>query len=119
MMYRKIGLKSAVSLILATLAILLPASCATVYYGLLIKGSIIEASGSEVCLDVGSRDGVSVGQEMDVYKIPETKPEALHFTRVLTGKVRITEIIDDYFAKARVISGKAEKGDIVELIRPK
>jgi hypothetical protein len=118
-MHRKIRFKSAVSLILATLVILLPVSCATVYHGLLMKGSIIEASGSEVYLCIGSRDGASVGQELDVYRIPETKPEALHFRRVQTGKVRITEIIDEHFAKATVISGKAEKNDIVELVRPK
>ena len=84
-----------------------------------MKGSIIETSDSEVYLCIGSRDGASVGQELDVYRIPETKPEALHFRRVQTGKVRITEIIDEHFAKAKVISGRAEKNDIVELVRPK
>ena len=118
-MYRKISFKSTVSLILATFVIFLIVSCTTVYHGYLMKGSIIEASGSEVYLCIGSRDGASVGQELDVYRIPETKPEALHFTRVYTGKVRITEIIDEHFAKATVISGKAEKNDIVELTRPK
>ena len=121
-MYRKISLKSAVSLILATFVIFLIASCATmgqkVYHGFLMKGSIIEASNSDLYLCIGSKDGASVGQELDVYKIPQTKPEALHFSRVHTGKVRITEIIDEHFAKATVISGKAEKNDIVELIRP-
>jgi hypothetical protein len=116
---RKMSFKSAVSLILATFVIFLIVSCATVYHGYLMKGSIIEASNSDVYLCIGSKDGASVGQELDVYRIPETKPEALHFTRVQTGKVRITEIIDEHFAKAKVISGRAEKNDIVELVRPK
>jgi hypothetical protein len=83
-----------------------------------MKGSIIEASDSDVYLCIGSKDGASVGQELDVYKILETKPPTL-FRREYTGKVRITEIIDEHFAKAKVISGKAEKNDIVELVRPK
>lgn len=119
MIHRKISFKSAASLILSSFVIFLIVSCATVYHGYLMKGSIIETSDSEVYLCIGRRDGASVGQVLDVYKIPETKPEALHFTRVHTGKVKITEIIDEHFAKATVISGKAEKGDIVELVRPR
>ncbi len=120
MMYRKISPKSALSLILATLVILLTVSCSTVYYGLLLKGSIIKASSSEVYLDIGSKHGASVGQELDVYEIIEIKePRPTLFQRVLTGKIKITEIVDDHFAKATVISGKAQKNDIVELIRPK
>ena len=123
MMYRKISLKSAVSLILATFVIFLMASCATmgqkVYHGFLMKGSIIEASGSEVYLCIGSKDGASVGQELDVYKIVKTTSKVTPFKREHTGKVKITEIVDEHFAKATVISAKAEKNDIVELARPK
>jgi hypothetical protein len=119
MMSRKISLKGGVSLILVAFVIFLMASCATVYHGFLMKGSIIETSDSEVYLCIGSRDGASVGQELDVYKIIQRQSKATPFRRVLTGKVKITEIVDEHFAKATVISGKAEKNDIVELIRPK
>lgn len=123
MMCRKKSIKSAASLILATFVIFLMSSCATVgqkvYHGFLMKGSIIETSDSEVYLCIGSRDGASVGQELDVYKIIQRQSKATPFRRVLTGKVKITEIVDEHFAKATVISGKAEKNDIVELIRPK
>ena len=119
MMHRKISLKSAVSLILAAFVILLMFSCATVYHGFLMKGSIIEASNSDVYLCIGSKDGASVGQELDVYKIIPVTRARPTFRRVQTGKVKITEIIDEHFAKATVISGEAEKNDIVELTRPK
>lgn len=81
-----------------------------------MKGSIIEASDSDVYLCIGSKDGASVGQELDVYQIIYTKSRETPFQRLHTGKVRITEIIDEHFAKAKVISGKAEKNDVVELI---
>ncbi len=119
MMYRKISLKSAISLILATFVIFLMFSCATVYHGFLMKGSIVEASNSDVYLCIGSKDGASVGQELDVYKITQRQSKATRFRRVQTGKVKITEIIDEHFARATVISGKAEMNDIVELVRPK
>ena len=119
MISRKTSLKSALSLILVTFVILLTFSCATFYHGFLMKGSIIEASDSDVYLCIGSKDGASVGQELDVYKvIPVTRARPT-FRRVQTGKVKITEIIDEHFAKATVISGKAEKNDIVELVPPK
>ena len=114
-MSRKIGLESAVSLILVTFVAFLMFSCATVYHGFLMKGSIVEASDSDVYLCIGSKDGAFVGQELDVYKINAVTRARPTFKRVHTGKVKITEIVDEHFAKATVISGKAEKNDIVEL----
>ena len=119
MMCRKKSIKSAASLILAAFVILLTFSCATVYHGFLMKGSIVEASDSDVYLCIGSKDGAFVDQELDVYKIIQRQSKATPFRRERTGKIKITEIIDEHFAKATVISGKAEKNDIVELVRPK
>ncbi len=115
MMNRKISLKGGISLILVTFLSFLIFSCATFYHGFVMKGSIIEASDSAVYLCIGSKDGASVGQELDVYKVIQRQSKATPFRRVLTGKVKITEIIDEHFAKATVISGKAENNDIVEL----
>ncbi len=119
MMCRKKSIKSAATLILATFVIFLMASCATVYHGFIMRGSIIEASNSDVYLCIGSKDGASVGQELDVYKVVAVSGARPVFERVHTGKVKITEIVDEHFAKATVISGKAEKNNIVELVRPK
>ena len=118
-MNRKISLKGAVPLILSILVIFLMFSCATVYHGYLMKGSIIEASNSDVYLCIGSKDGATVGQELDVYKVIRVTRARPTFKREHTGKVKITEITHEHFAKATVISGKAEKDDIVELVRPK
>ena len=35
---------------------------------------------------------------------------------MLPFKVKITEIVDEHFAKAKVISVRAEKNDVAELI---
>ena len=119
MIYRKASLESAVSLILAAFVILLMFSCATVYHGFLMKGSIIETSDADIYLCIGSKDGAAAGQELNVYKVIRVTRARPTFKREYTGKVKITEIIDEHFAKATVISGKAEKNDIVELTGPK
>ncbi len=91
-------------------------SCATMpYHKYIMRGSIIEASADGVYLCVGTRDDAKVGQELDVYKITRITAARPTFQRALVGKVKITEIIDEHMANAKVISGTAEKGDIVEL----
>jgi len=115
-MYRKRSLKSAVSLILVTFVIFLIVSCV----GVFAKGSIVENLNSVVYLDIPGGGGVSVGQELNVYKTIMYPQEHLAIEPskgAQTGKVKITEIFDNRIAKAVVISGKAEKGDIVELVR--
>jgi hypothetical protein len=47
---------------------------------------------------------------LDVYKIIRVWSTRPTFRRELTGKLRITEIIDEHSAKATVISGKSGKG---------
>ena len=114
-MNRKRNLKSAVSLILVTFVIFLIVSCAGT------KGSIVEVLNSVVYLDIQGGGGVSLGQEMNVYQTIMYPPGYLSIDPskgTQTGKVKITEIFDNRIAKAVVISGKAEKGDIVELVRP-
>jgi hypothetical protein len=115
MKFRKITLRGTVFVILATFVIFWMSSCVTFYHGFLMKGSIIEASNSDVYLCIGSKDGATVGQELDVYKVIAVTRARPTFKRVHIGKLKITEIIDEHFAKATVIFGKAEKNDIVEL----
>jgi hypothetical protein len=120
MKYRKITLKNAGSFILATFVIFLIFSCATVRHGYLMKGTILDTSDSDVYLCIGSRDGASVGQELDVYAYERYTPPGVKsaptFKRINTGKLKITEIVDEHYAKAKVISGKAELHATVELL---
>jgi hypothetical protein len=88
-----------------------------VYHNVYMKGSIIHTTDDGVYLCIGSKDGASIGQELDVYKITFTgQPKAPSFKREKIGKVKIIEIVDEHFATAKIISGKADKNDIVELV---
>ena len=86
----------------------------------MMRGSIVETSDYGVYLCIGKKDGAAVGQVLEVFNIkvsphPKGGPQ---FIRENTGSVRITEIVDDHFAKAVVVTGKADINSIVELKSP-
>jgi predicted small secreted protein len=120
-MLNKFGRTSWIISVIAVVSLILLTACATmerdVHHGIFMKGSILETYDSEVYLCIGKKDGAQVGQELDVIKIISSgNPKSgFMFRREHTGKVRISEIIDEHFAKATIISGKAEKNSIVEL----
>ena len=83
-----------------------------------MKGSIIALEDSSVYICIGSRDGAKVGQELDVYNIgakPMVYKGSPSFERKHTGKIRIIEVLDEHFARAILVSGKAEIAYILEL----
>lgn len=90
------------------------------YHRYLMKGSILEVSDGSVYLCIGTHDGAEKGQELDVVQVSRSggpkQPPA--FKRKTVGRVRIEEVVDEHFARAVVVSGTAEKGDIVELEKP-
>lgn len=107
-------------LIFCMILIMTFSGCATMqksYHSAFMRGSIIESAGADVYLCVGSADGAQVGQEMDVYRVDskfDHKSGQWNFTRVPTGKIRITQIVDEHFAKASIISGAVAKNEIAE-----
>lgn len=89
------------------------------YHSTIMRGSILESSAGEVYLCIGTRDGATAGQELTVVeyvKQPLAGPRSgPPFRRQVTGKVRITEVVDEHFARAKVIGGEAAVGATVEL----
>ncbi|MBA4418053.1 MAG: hypothetical protein C0392_09110 [Syntrophus sp. (in: bacteria)] len=87
-----------------------------------MKGHVIETTATKVYLCIGSKDGANVGQELDVYRvavIPDpSNVSPRTFKRELTGKVRITAVVDEHFAEAVIVSGSAQVPSLVELINP-
>jgi hypothetical protein len=89
----------------------------------LMRGQVVEISGSEAVVCIGSKDGAQVGQELVVYKLvsrnsggsPKNSPP--RWERVEVGSVRIMQVIDEHFATAQVVSGPVEVNHVVELNR--
>jgi hypothetical protein len=107
-----------VLLLIVTLMLSPYTTAQTGLHSRLMKGSVIEIQDSNIYICIGSRDGAKVGQELDVYNVgakPMMYNQPPGFTRENTGKIRIVEILDEHFARTILISGKAERGYIVEL----
>jgi hypothetical protein len=120
----KVSGNNSFRLLLLLMAVLMLSSYATAQTGFhanIMKGSIIEMQDSKIYICIGSRDGAKVGQELDVYNVgakPMMYNEPPSFKREHTGKIRIVEILYEHFARAALVSGKAERGYIVELSNP-
>lgn len=94
-------------------------NCATgsgVYHGYMMKGSVVSATGNEGVICIGSKDGATVGQILKTYKATgSSSDKTSRFVKNAVGSVKITEIVDEHFAKVTSVSGKIEVGTIVEV----
>ena len=71
-------------------------------------------------MSLRTADGATKGQRLSAYRfISTTKPipraNTTTFTREKTGTVEIVEIVDEHYARARVLSGDVHEGNMVEL----
>ena len=85
-----------------------------------MRGQVIEASGGTVYLCVGTADGAKKGQQLSAFhfvagRTPSSKSAGPVFKREKTGTVEITEIVDEHYARAKVLSGDVNEGNLVEL----
>jgi CRISPR/Cas system-associated protein endoribonuclease Cas2 len=121
-MFRKMKLNNGFIIVSIVIFLITIIACATIdkqiYHGYLMKGSVIDTYDSEIIICIGKKDGATVGQELDAYHIVKVTRARAGYKRVFAGKIQITEIIDEHFAKAKVLSGKVDKDDIVELSAP-
>lgn len=94
------------------------ASIQRLYHGYVMQGQIVDKTDNEVVLCIGTKEGAGVGQELTVYEVRnvpiEGNPKAVRYQRIPVGRIRITEIIDDHFARARIVEGRADKYHIAE-----
>ena len=107
---------------LGIVALFILTSCASLEkasHSYIMRGQILESKGDGVYLCIGSADGATIGQELNVYKYTKVaNPQNIakaNFRRQETGTVKITEIVDEHYAKAKVLTGEAKENSIVEL----
>ena len=100
--------------------ILIMAGCATtrsIYYEECRKGYICEASAPSVVVVHGQKTGAWIGQELEVYELVTVTraKQAPLYKKVYKGRIKITEIIDDYHSRAIVLSGVVKTNYQTEL----
>lgn len=99
------------------------AGCATLetaHHNYMMKGQILEVNDGEVHLCIGSAEGAKTGQEFAVFrylKIPYGGPKQTgpSFKREAVGSIKITQIVDEHFAQANVLTGEIKINDVAEL----
>lgn len=109
----------------AALLLVVMAGCSSMQgarHQYLMRGQVLEASAEQVLVCVGSRDGARAGQELKVYRFKANparwdKSPSPRYERIEVGTVRISEVIDEHFATARVTGGSPTVNDVVELER--
>lgn len=92
------------------------------YHEFVMKGSVIDVAEEGIYFCIGTPEGAKVGEEYDAIHVsrdisghPRSAPR---FKHVKVGRVKIEEIVDVHYAKAKVIEGRVAKGDLVVLGRP-
>lgn len=84
-----------------------------------MRGQILEVNGDRAYLCIGSADGAQVGQDLTVYRFIKTgrlgPRTSVNYKREEIGEVKISEIVDEHMANAKIISGQVKEHDVVEL----
>lgn len=86
----------------------------------MMKGQVVSTASDNVVVCIGLDDGAKVGQVLDVYTFvmnDENEDESDFFKQEKTGKVKVSSIIDEHFAKVIVLEGEVKRHDMVQLTR--
>ena len=84
-----------------------------------MKGQLLEVDSQGVYLCIGTNDGAHAGQQLDVFRYGRAKdanPKAApRFERKRIGRIEVVEVVDEHFARGKVLAGELRIGDVAEL----
>jgi hypothetical protein len=114
--------KSAMVKVFLAILFIVTAGCATMHtveHKYFMKGQILDVSDGEAYLCIGSAEGAKAGQEFLVYrheKLPyQEKGGSPSFKREEVGAVQISQVVQEHFAKAKILRGDIKVNDVAEL----
>ena len=117
---RNISIKSVIILIFVTLV----TGCASNFeHKYIMRGQVVDVPANDslvVC--IGTNDGAKVGQVLDVYRfsynpaVTEEDAESQYLSSH-RGRIIIEEIVNEHFARAKILEGDIAKNDTVQLDR--
>jgi hypothetical protein len=89
------------------------------YHETIMRGQIVGFDKNEIVVCIGTNDGADIGQELQVYRSnwEDMSVETLEgdgYKYEYVGKVKIVSIVNDHFARAKILDGKLNKYDMVE-----
>jgi hypothetical protein len=84
-----------------------------------MQGQILEVADGAAVVCIGTYDGASIGQVLDVVRhVRRSNAPKLTgnpFRRETVGSVRISEIFDEHYSRAEIVTGSPRVNDSVEL----
>jgi len=115
--------KSAVCILFAVALIFTMVGCATLEtagHKYMMRGQVLDVSDGMAYLCIGSQDGAQAGQELEAYRFTRLPSAASKqgppaFKRERVGAVKITEVVDVHYARAKILTGEVRENDVVEL----
>ena len=97
-------------------------SVSPLFHQYMMSGNIVDVLDDDlVVVCIGTADGAKEGQTLLVHRTISLEDGAGDFYtygRVEVGKVRVQSIIDEHYARAKVLTGELEKYDHVQLMDP-
>jgi hypothetical protein len=84
----------------------------------LMRGQVVSTSTDNIVVCLGLDDGAEVGQILNAYRFYETNNNDEGdeiFEKREVGKVKIEKVINEHYAKVKVIEGSIYKYDLVQL----
>ena len=117
---KRFALGTAMVLVLS-LALATAANATDFTHKYVMRGQVLDVQDKTLVVCIGKEDGAEVGQVLNVVRHQrgphKHKSATPDFVRKDIGKVRITSIIDEHYAKATVVDGNVKINDSVELVR--
>jgi hypothetical protein len=119
---KTMGKKSIVSALLITW-LLVMSGCASLQkaeHEYIMRGQVLEVTGSSAYICIGKTDGAQVGQEFTVYRFVRSgflspRNQQPSFKKEHVGRVKIEEIVHDHYSNANILAGSVKVNDVVEL----
>jgi len=91
-----------------------------VRHGWIMRGQVLALDNGVATVCVGTRDGAKVGQVLEVQHVTFQATSNAHaasptISRSDAGRVKITELFDEHYARAQIVSGNPAVNDVVEV----
>jgi len=114
----------AIEITIASLVVAAAVSAQGIGHTFVMRGQIVDITDGIATICVGHADGATPGQTLNVVRVTPiprpsrgTGPITPSFRRDDIGSIKIESIVDEHFARARVMNGPIAMHDIVELRR--
>ena len=105
--------------VLATSAALTGCVEGGIRHGFIMRGQVLDVENGVATVCIGTKDGAKVGQVLEVERVTRVygspKSGASTYSRSEVGQVKISELFDEHYARAKILSGSPSVNDVVEL----